>query len=726
MFVVFFEDGFLRTSFFFFSFLYLLCSADSSFAKVSGAAYSLKDKPVLDGRILEESVWKIAKPMTNFMQVKPVEGAPASQRTEVFVGYTSDNLYVGVICYDENPDSIISASNKRDSDLDEEDSFRFVIDTFQSEQDGFVFGTNPSGVEFDGQIATTEMSRFGSRGFNTNWDTTWRVVSRVHDKGWSAEFEIPFKSLRYRSDETQEWNINFQRNIRRTNEVAFWSPLPVQHGLNRLSLAGALKGVRVPRQRNLSFTPYLLGKSDSGGPFTKRVNTEEAGFDLKYSITPSLTMDATYNTDFAQVEVDQQQVNLDRFSLFFPETRPFFLENAGLFSVGDPREIDLFFSRRIGIGAGGDQLPIAGGLRVSGRLGDATNIGFLQMRSEEVLDLAPEMDFTVVRLNQEMDNRSSLGMLVVNKEAGIDDNQTYAVDGVWGIGENVTLKGFVAKTQTEGISRHDHAMRFSGAFDGQVWSYNAKYAEVGGGFNPEVGFLSRKNYRQISVYGGRRVRLKESDKLLELRPHANYAGYWNFDGIYESGRIHVDSVIIWKNGASLSKAINFTHETVIDAFNIVDGISITPGEYDHEELTIYASSDKSAPLNFGLQFVAGGFFGGDRITFAPKLEYRVGDQFKASFSINHNNIEVPGGAFNLNLSQLKLSYSFTPKISVQAFFQHNDRDDVISTNVRFSWLRSANSGLFLVYNETDNEALYPGRERKEVILKFSHIFRLLN
>ena len=183
MFILFFEDGFLRTSFFFFSFLYLLFSADSSFAKVSGAAYSLKDKPVLDGRILEESVWKIAKPMTNFMQVKPVEGAPASQRTEVFVGYTSDNLYVGVICYDENPDSIISASYKRDSDLDEEDSFRFVIDTFQSEQDGFVFGTNPSGVEFDGQIATTEMSRFGSRGFNTNWDTTWRVVSRVHDKG---------------------------------------------------------------------------------------------------------------------------------------------------------------------------------------------------------------------------------------------------------------------------------------------------------------------------------------------------------------------------------------------------------------------------------------------------------------------------------------------------------------------------------------------------------------
>ena len=715
----------MRTRYYVFSLTVLLFIDNLALAQISGEAAFLSGRPLLDGKVLGEALWAKAKPMTGFVQVKPTEGDPASQKTEVFVGYTADSLYVGVVCYDEDPGSIISSSNKRDSDLDEEDSFRFVIDTFQSEQDGFVFGTNPSGIEYDGQIASTEMSRFGSSGFNMNWDTSWNVVSRVHDRGWSAEFEIPFKSLRYGSAEVQEWNINFQRNIRRTNEVAFWSPLPVQHGLNRLSLAGSLKGMQVPSQRNLNVTPYVIGKNNSGGLLENSESEEEAGFDLKYSLTPSLTLDVTYNTDFAQVEVDQQQVNLDRFSLFFPEKRPFFLENAGLFSVGDPQQIDLFFSRRIGIGEGGVQLPIAGGVRVSGRVGEATNLGLLQMRSEAVDEVASETDFTVVRVNQEMSNRSSVGMLVVNKEDGFDDNQTYAVDGVWGIGDNTTLKGFVAKTDTQGIDRQDHALRLSGAYDGQIWSYNAKYSEVGEGFNPEVGFLSRKNYRHTSIYAARRIRLGDSARLLELRPHANYQGYWNFDGIYETGRVHIDNLMFWKNGASLSTAVNFTHESVVDGFDIVEGVRVSPGDYDHQELTVYASTDKSAPLNFGIRFIAGGFFGGDRITASPNIGYRIGDQFKVNLSVNHNDVEVPGGEFRFRLSQLKLSYSFSSKISLQAFVQHNERDDVFATNIRFSWLRSANSGLFVVYNETDDDVLYPGRPRKEFILKYSHIFELL-
>ena len=715
----------MRTRYYVFSLIVLFFFSDLTLAQVSGEAVSFLSRPVLDGNIKGESLWSGAKPMTGFVQVKPVEGAPASQKTEVFVGYTSDSLYVGVICYDEDPQSIISSSNKRDADLDEEDSFRFVVDTFRSEQDGFVFGTNPSGIEFDGQVTTTEMSRFGSGGFNMNWDTSWRVASRIHEGGWSAEFEIPFKSLRYGTDEVQDWNINFQRTIRRTNEVVFWSPLPVQHGLNRLSLAGRVSGVQVPSQRNLNITPYVLGKVNSGGALTKNQTEEEAGFDLKYSVTPSLTLDVTYNTDFAQVEVDQQQVNLDRFSLFFPEKRPFFLENAGVFSIGDPREIDLFFSRRVGIGRGGVQLPIVGGLRLSGRVGDATNIGLLQMRSEAVHDVAPETDFTVLRLSQELKNRSSIGVMAVNKDGGTRDNQTYGVDGNWGVGDKITFKGFVAKTDTEGIDRRDHALMVSGAYDGQLWSYNGKYSEVGEGFNPEVGFVSRTNFRQVSIYAGRRIRFDESDRILELRPHASYKGYWSFDGTYETGRTHIDNFVFWKNGALLSTAVNFTHETVLEPFDIVEGISISPGEYDHEEFTIYASTDKSAPIDFGLQFVAGGFFGGDRVTLAPSVGYRIGDQFKVDFSVNHNNVKVPGGAFEFSLSQLKVSYAFTPKISLQAFVQHNERDDVFATNLRFSWLRSANSGLFVVYNETDDDVLHPGRPRKEIILKYSHIFELL-
>ena len=696
-----------------------------AYAKVSGTAFPLVTEPVLDGQVRGDNAWSDAVPMTGFVQVKPVEGDPASQKTQVFIGFTSETLYVGVICYDDEPSGIISSSSRRDSSLDEEDSFRFVVDTFQSEQDGFVFGTNPSGVEFDGQISSTEMDPRGSSGFNTNWDTAWQVASRLHERGWSAEFAIPFKSLRYADGDLQEWNINFQRNIRRTNEVVFWSPLPVQHGLNRLSLAGSLQGVKVPAQKNLNVTPYLLGKSNRGGLMAGNQNETEAGFDLKYSVTPSLTMDLTYNTDFAQVEVDEQQVNLDRFSLFFPEKRPFFLENASLFSVGAPREIDLFFSRRIGISKGGAQLPIAGGLWLSGRVGAATNLGLLNMRSESVDGVASETDFTVVRVNQELANRSSAGVLIVNREDDFGDNQTYAVDGALGVGENATFKGFVAKTRTEGITSRDHALRISGAYDGQEWSYNAKYAEVGEGFNPEVGFLARTNYRTASIYGAKRIRLGDSSKVLELRPHASYQGYWNFDGVYESGRVHIDNLMFWKNGASLSTAINFTHETVIDPFRIVRGIEVAEGDYDHQELTIYASTDKSAPLNFGLQFIAGGFFGGDRITAAPNVGYRIGDRFRANLSVNHNDIKVPSGELKFNLSRLKLSYSFSSKVAVQGFVQHNERDDILATNLRFSWLRSANSGLFVVYNEIDEDGFFPGRPRKEFIIKYSHIFDVL-
>jgi hypothetical protein len=664
------------------------------------------------------------KPMTGFTQVRPVEGASASQRTEVYMGFTEDTLYVGVICYDDEPASIIVANSRRDSDLDQEDSFRFVVDSFRSEQDGFVFGTNPAGLEYDGQIESTGSNRRRSSGFNTNWDTTWDVVTAIGDFGWSAEFAIPFKSLRYGGSDRQTWNVNFQRNIRRNNEIVYWAPLPMQYGLNRLSLAGSVAGIEVPAQRNLKVTPYGLGKTARGGALSGTEDDTEFGVDVKYSITPSLTLDATYNTDFATVEADQQQVNLDRFSLFFPEKRPFFLENAGLFEVGVPQQLALFFSRRIGIGPSGEQVPINAGVRLSGKIGANTNVGLLQMQSDEVPGVALETDFTVARVNQEFTNRSSLGAIFVNRDDDESDNQTYAIDGQLGVGENTTYSGFFAKTETEGIDEDDHAFRVAGAYDGELWSYNGSYTEVGAGFNPEAGFLSRKDYRSVSLFAQRRIRADGSARILEFLPHASYRGYWNFDGFYESGRLHLDSSIIWKNGANLATAVNLTREGVLEPFEIVEGVVVPEGKYDHEEVGIFTGTDQSAPLSYGLSFTAGGFFGGDRLSAGPFINYRFGETFSARLSLNHNDVDLPGGDFEVNLSRLRLSYSFTPKMSIQAFIQYNDRDELLATNLRFSWLRSANSGLYVVYNETDDELGFPGRPRREFIVKYSHIFDL--
>ncbi len=400
--------------------------------------------PTLDGDVLNDPAWQGVQPATGFRQIQPSEGRPASQKTEVLIGYSDSALYVGVIAWDDNPGGIIVSDSRRDSSLDDTDSFQIVIDGLLDRQNGFVFGTNPASVQYDGQVTREGTSDFssGGGGFNLNWDASWNVRAAISDIGWSAEFEIPFRTLRYGRGDDQVWGINFQRNIRRNNEVAFWAPLSRQRNLYRVSEAGTVVGLSPPPQSNLKITPYLLAKEARGGTLSGTETDQEFGFDVKYSITPSLTLDATYNTDFAQVEADQQQVNLDRFSLFFPEKRPFFLENAGQFSVGNPQQVELFVSRRIGVGPGGIPIPIQGGVRLSGKFGGSTNVGFLHMAADGVEGVAPANNFTVARLSQELPSRSSVGFLVVNRDgdgsltgdSSKDDNQTYAVDGRWGIG----------------------------------------------------------------------------------------------------------------------------------------------------------------------------------------------------------------------------------------------------------------------------------------------------
>ena len=690
-------------------------------ARSEGSAARLTTPPVVDGKVMADPAWSALTPLGAFTQVQPFEGNAATERTDVFVGFTDDTLYVGVICFDQAPEKIIVSNSRRDSDLTEDDSFQFVIDAYHGEQDGFLFGTNPVGLQYDAQLIHTNKPEFNETGFNTNWDTTWTVQATQGDHGWSAEFAIPFKSLRYAGRGEQNWIFNFQRIIRHKNEIVYWSPIPVQFALNRLSLAGTISGIEVPSARNLKITPYALGTRVRGGVDDVDDEDTEFGMDVKYSLTPSLTLDLTYNTDFAQVEVDQQQVNLDRFSLFFPEKRPFFLENANQFSVGVPGRLELFFSRRIGIGPAGEQIPIDGGVRVSGKVGDSTNLGVLHMRAEEVRGVAPATDFSVIRVKEELANRSSVGLLMVNKDNDLGDNQTYAIDGQWGMTDQATLSGFVAKTDTDGISDDDHAFRVRVNQDGDLWGYAAAYTEVGDGFNPEVGFLARKGYRHVSLFGSRRMRMGAASRVLEFLPHASYDGYWDFDGDYETGRVHLDWSTIWKNGAQLHTAVNLTHEGVKTPFEIVRGVVVDEGEYDHEELSIFSSTDSSDALSAGLNVVAGGFFGGDRFSASPFVNYRIGETFSARLSVNHNDVDLPNGDFTVNLTQMRLSYSFTPKISLQAFVQHNDRDDLMATNLRFSWLQSANSGLFIVYNETDDDRNAPGRPRREFILKYSHI-----
>lgn len=695
-------------------------------------ATELTQTPTLDGMVAGDPAWEGVVPTSGFTQIQPNEGRDATRRTEVLIGYTDAALYVGLIAYDDDPSTIIVADSRRDSSLDETDSFRIIIDGLMDRQNGYLFGTNPAGVQYDAQVikeGSTGNFGSGGGGFNLNWDGSWNVEARLTDFGWAAEFEIPFTTLRYGNADEQNWGINFQRNIRSNNEIAFWAPLNRQRNINRVSEAGTLQGIRPPDSRNLQITPYALASWEEGGSISGTESNQEVGVDIKYSLTPSLTLDATYNTDFAQVEVDDAVVNLDRFSIFLPEKRPFFLENAGQFTVGNAQQVELFFSRRIGINEG-QPVPIEGGVRLSGTVGSGTNLGFLYMSDEGVPGVAAQNDFVVARVNQELANRSSIGAIIVSRDGdgsingspSDDQNQTYAVDGRWGIGDNLLLESFFAKTDTPGLNLDDFAFSTKMNYNSEKWSTRLEYTEVREDFNPEVGFLRRDDYRRGQFFIMRRFRPEGA--LLEVRPHILHDNFWDLDGFLETSFQHYDVHWEFKNGYRIDTGMNYLKDGLQEPFEIIDNVFVPAGTYSGYEAQIVGNTNRGDPLSFEFRSNIGKRFGGDRVVLQPTVNFRIGETFNAELNYIYNKFDlpVPGGDFDIGLTRLRLSYSFTPQILLQALVQYNDQQDVLSTNIRFSLLRTANSGLFVVYNEFDER--FPGAPPtgRAFIIKYNYLF----
>ena len=616
-----------------------------------------------------------------------------------------------------------------------------------------MFGTSPSGLEFDGQVTNEGQGsgRFGGGGgggrpgsgqqagsgggFNQNWDGAWQVRTSITEIGWTAEFAIPFRTLRFNAGTVQPWGLNVQRNIRKRNETAYWSPLPRQFNLYRLSLAGQLVGLDLSSPRNLKLMPYVLGQAiDTAATPADATYLGDVGADLKYSITPSLTLDATYNTDFAQVEVDEEQINLDRFNLFFPEKRPFFLENAGLFSVGLPGQVEMFFSRRIGIGAGGQQVPILGGGRLSGRIGGGTNIGLLNMQTEAVGGTERASNFSVARVRQDLAGRSNVGVMVVNRQgtgalAPDDDyNRSYAVDGRWGIGQRGTISGFIGQTDTPGSAGQTHAYDLSSSYNAETLQLSLSYTEVAPDFNPEVGFYRRRAFRRVN---GRVFTALRPDNLLglhELRPHVSHFTFWSYEGgLTETQFTHIDNHWEWRNGYEVHTGYNITRESVFTPFEIVPGVEVPQGVYDHQEAQMVLTTNQGAPISGGLNTIIGGFFGGDRVQLSPQLSLRAGETFNAQVSWIRNDINLPGQSFATNVGRMRMNYSFTPRMFVQALVQYNDRADLWSSNLRFGWLSDANTGLFVVYNDTQGLGdATPSGAGRSLTFKYSLLMDILN
>ena len=683
----------------------------------------VEQPPEIDG-VVNEAMWDSLAPATGFIQQNPDEGAPSTERTEVRIAFDDSNLYFGIICFDRDPENIVVTQNRRDGSLIDTDSIQILIDAYNDGQNAFVFGTSPTGIEFDAQVTKAGQTRgsaggparaggaggggaqrAGAAAFNLNWDGVWRVRSQVTERGWESEVVIPFRTLRYRPGADQTWGLNFSRNIRRRNELSFWSPVSRAFEFTQIEIAGKLRGIEAKSHRNLKLLPYVISGFSQDfrlaeGRTERKFN---GGLDLKYSLTPGLTLDGTLNTDFAQVEVDDVQINLTRFDLFFPEKRPFFLENSGFFEFGTPREVEIFFSRRIGLDENRLQVPIDAGARVSGKMGKY-QVGLLNMQTRDIEGRAPANNYAVGRVSRELPNRSSIGVIAVNRQTagsfeGVREyNRTFGADANIGIGKYGNWFNYIAGTQSPGLEGSSHAYSSRFDYDDATHRISVSYLEVGENFNPEVGFVRRVRFRKPSA-SYRYTYYPTKGAWRTIEPHAFVQNWYTLGtNEKESGfeHYHFDSRL--QNGGRLGLAYNRNFELLRRPFAVFPGVKVPVGAYQFGETIANFQSDPSAVAFGGGSVAKGSFYSGDITALSLTGGVRKGQNLTWTLTWARNMIDLPVGAFNTDLASLRFNWSITPKSYFQTLSQFSNRTNQLSHNLRLGLLSTSSTGLFIVYN----------------------------
>lgn len=720
-------------------------------------------QPTIDGKV-DDEVWNSAAPFSTFIQQEPDEGQPASERTEVRFLADDKNLFISVIAFDREPDRIVVTQSRRDADLNDTDSVQILLDTLDDGLNAFVFGTNPFGIEYDGQVMnegqTSGSSQTGGggsgrsggggsqrgqvSGFNANWDADWTVRAGITARGWEAEFAIPLKSLRFRPGTNQTWGLNVMRNIRRRNEQVFLSLVPRGYNIYRVSVAGKLTGLTLPNRRQLQVIPYALGSvSDNKTLASKQVqNDKKIGFDTKIGVTSTLTLDATVNTDFAQVEADEQQVNLTRFALFFPEKRPFFLENAQTFQLGQPQAIDLFFSRNIGIGPNGEPIPIRGGARLSGKAGHY-NVGVLNMQTGSLEDrqtgaaIAPSNNFTVARVQREI-GRSNVGAMFVNRQgsgryaAGDDYNRAYGIDAAWQATPNGKLFTFLSRTDSPSIKGgSDYAGRAFYSYANAFWSASGGYAQVGDHFNPEVGFVSRKGYRSISNRAMITYDPECCNFIRRLSPHYSYNAFFDLDGKLSTANGHWHFFeVMQSDGGRFGVSWNNDWDNPRTPFRLYRdttgrSVVVPPGDYSWHQVRLEFNTDQSAPTWFDVRVPFGTYYtDGHYLGWDTTVGLRVGARFITTVGWSRDRVKLPYGNFTSDLVPMKVGFSFTNFANLEGLLQYNSQASTFSSNIRFALLNRSGTGLFIVYNnQQDTSRVTPATILgQSFIVKMSRLF----
>ena len=677
------------------------------------------DQPLtLDGQ-LDEAVYQNVLPVNGFIQQEPNEGAPATEDTDLWVLFDERNVYIAARCWDSQADQIMANEMRRDNlGLYQNDNFAVVLDTFYDRRNAFVFHTNPLGGLMDAQLIDENL-------FNLDWDGVWDVRTKRFEKGWTLEMAIPFKSLRYQGGGPQIWGINARRIVRSKNEFTHITRIPQSwagRGVLKMSSAATLVGLEAPHgSQSIQLTPYARGDVSTDLEAIPTVDNEiegEVGFDFKWGLTRSLVFDFTYNTDFAEVEVDEEQVNLTRFNLFFPEKRDFFLEGQGIFSFGieggrrtlpPPNVPVIFFSRQIGLQES-LSVPIVAGARLTGRVG-AYSLGFLQMRTEEFLPAnAAETDFSVVRLKRDLFQRSNFGVIFTRRAPRLDgsgENLVYGIDTDLALSADTRVFAYYAKSETPGLDGIDESYRLRMNYAGDRYGLELEYMRVGPDFNPEVGFVPRADFDR--AYGT--FRFSPRPQWWGAVRRLNFRGTFDYitdtEGTLETRIGQAGFLVEFENSDQSEITFQRELEFLAEPFEISDGIVLPVGTYRFQEVFYRYLMGPHRRIAGNFFFVAGTFWDGERIGAGYNGRVELAERLSLEPGIQYNRVELVEGDFTTKLFTARVNYTFNPRIFLSALLQYNSTNETVGANIRFRWEYQPGSDLYVVYTD-GRDILQPG------------------
>jgi hypothetical protein len=709
----------------------------SSSARVLNAT-AVRGTIVVDGR-LDEAEWLAAPVASGFTQSEPRTGEPASESTEVRVLYDADRLYIGAYLHDRAPEGIVVNDIKKDFNSEQQDAFEVILDTFRDRRNGYVFMTNLAGARADRQVANE------GREINTSWDAVWTVKTRRVDDGWIVEMAIPFRTLRFDFARAESWGINFSRRIRRVNEVSFWAPVPRAFNLARVSLAGELTGIAHDgTTRDLRVKPYVAGRTvrETGG--VQSHSTGDVGVDVKYGVTPGLTLDLTLNPDFAQAEADEQQVNLTQFSQFFPEKREFFLENSGIFYVGDAarnnrvslaptpdEDMLLFFSRRIGLSPDGRDVAIPAGLRLTGSISGVT-VGALSMRTQST-SASPGNQYSVLRLRRNLFTGSDVGVIAIDREglgaSGADWNRLVGIDANFRLPGNWDWNSYGVGSRKPGKSGGQYTYRTSLSHEGNFFHGKAGVLEIGSGFSDDVGYFRRTDTRKYILDVGVRPRPSSLAEVgvREMHPHLTWAYYENLRGEMTAKNLHSGYTFFLNDGGFFELSANPNFQRIDAPFAISPSIAPIPaGSYGWTDYQLKGGTDASRALSATYTFITGGLWSGRQRTQQVVVSARPTSRLGASLGLSHTEgtLRTPDASFEALLWTTRVNYSFTTNMFFDALTQYDPRQHLLNANLRFNVIHHPLSDLFIVLNQQKFTTPDAPATGFGVIVKFTQMLSL--